>query len=77
MREQNAPNFGEVLKIRVKKLKQSLPENCSKSSKIAITACNISKISRGSISPDPPEVFLFFNLLQLALLQKITLERKW
>ena len=77
MCEQNAPYFGEVLRIRVKKFKQSLSENCSKSTKIAITACNILKISWGSIPPDPPKVFLFFNLLQLTRLKKTTLEKKW
>ena len=34
--------FGETLRIRVKKFKGNLPENYSKSTKIAITACKFS-----------------------------------
>ena len=47
-----------ALRIRVKKLKQNLPENYSKSTKIAITACKFSKIFRDRMSPDPPKAFL-------------------
>ena len=47
--------FGEALRIRVKNFKQNWPENYSKSTKIAITAC---KFFRGSMSPDPPRAFL-------------------
>ena len=50
--------FGEALRIRVKILKQTLPENHSKSTKIAIIACKFSKILRGSMPPDPLRAFL-------------------
>ena len=57
MCEQNAIIFGEALRIRVKKFKQTLPENYSKSTKIAITACKFSKIFRKSMPPDLPRDF--------------------
>ena len=50
--------FGEALRIRVKKFKQNLAENYSKSTKIAITACKFSKIFWGSMPPDYPRAFL-------------------
>ena len=50
--------FGEALRIRVKKFKQNLTENYSKSTKIAITSCKFSKIFRGSMPPDPSRAFL-------------------
>ena len=59
-----------LLKIIVKKFKQSLPEKCSKNTKIAITACNISKFFLRSMPRTPLKPFLYFNLLQLALLKK-------
>ena len=40
--------FGEALRIRVKKFKQSSAENYSKSTKIGITACKFSKIFGGA-----------------------------
>ena len=40
-----------LLRIRVQKFIQNLPENYSKSTKIAITACEFSKNFRGSIPP--------------------------
>ena len=49
----------------VKKFKQNLPENYSKSTKIAYTACKFTKISRGSMPPDPLNLFLFLNHLQI------------
>ena len=51
--------FGEVELLRntVKKFKQNLPEKCFKSTKIAVTECNISKFSQVSMPPDPPRVF--------------------
>ena len=59
--------FGEALRNRVKKFKQILPENYSKNTKIAITACKFSKIYWVSMPPDPPLVFPVsqsaFNLL--------------
>ena len=45
--------IGEALRIRVKTFKQILPENYSKSTKIAIAAYKFSKFFRGSIPPDP------------------------
>ena len=50
--------FGEALRIRVKKFKENLRENYSKSIKIAITACDFSKMFRGSIPLDLPRAFL-------------------
>ena len=49
--------FDEALRIRVKNLKQTLPENHSKSTKIAITACKFLKIFRRSKPLDPPRAF--------------------
>ena len=67
--------FGEALRIRVKKLKQNLAENYSKSTKIAIRSCTFSKIFRGSMPPDPPpKSFLFLNELQISFAEKNTLE---
>ena len=51
--------FGETLRIRVKKFKQNLRENYSKSTKIVITAGKFSKFFRVSISPDPLKSFFF------------------
>ena len=67
--------FGEVglIRIRVKRFKQNLPNECSKSNKIAITACNISKLF--PTLPDPLEPFPFFNLLQISSAEKNTLEK--
>ena len=67
--------FREALRIRVKKFKQSLPENYAKSTKIANTARNFKKIFRGSMPPDPPEPFLFLNQLQISSAEKNTLEK--
>ena len=50
--------FGEALRNRVKKFNHKMPENYSKSTKIAITACKFSKFFRGSIPPGPPKAFL-------------------
>ena len=49
--------FGETLRIRVKKFKQILPENYSKCTKIAITSRKFSKFFRGSMFPDPLDLF--------------------
>ena len=67
--------FGEAFTVRVKKFRQNLPENYSKSTKIAITAWKISKIFRGSLPPDPPEPFLFLNQHQISSAEKNTLEK--
>ena len=45
--------FGQALRIRVKKIKQNLPENDSKSTEIAITACKFAKIFPGQHAPGP------------------------
>ena len=67
--------FGERLKIRSQKYKQTLCENCSKSTKMAITACKFSKIVRGIMPPDPLESFLLFKLLKINSVGKTTLEK--
>ena len=43
----------------------SLPEDCSKCTKMAITIHEFSKYFQGSMPPDPLEPFLFLNLLQI------------
>ena len=48
--------LGEALQIGGQKHQQNLPEICSKSTKTAIAVREISKISRGSMPPDPPKV---------------------
>ena len=69
--------FDEALRIGVKKFKHNLPENRSKSTKIAITACKFSKIFQGSMPPDPLELFLFLNQFQICSAEKkITFEKK-
>ena len=50
--------FGEARRIKVKKFKQNLPKNYSKSTKIAITARKFLKIFRGSMPPNPLRAFL-------------------
>ena len=55
--------FGEALRSRVKKFKQNLREDYTKSTKIAITACKFSKLFRGSMPSDPLEPFLRLNQL--------------
>ena len=67
--------FGEALKIRGQKHKHNLPENCSKSTKIAITVCQFSKNFRGSMPPDPLESFLLFKLHKINSAGKTTLEK--
>ena len=54
---------------------KNLNKVCSKSTKIAITACNISKFLGKAYLRTPLKPFMFFNLLQLALLKKTTLEK--
>ena len=53
--------FGEVLRNGVKKFKQNLRENYLKRTKIAMTACQFSKISRGSMPPNPSLAFLDYQ----------------
>ena len=64
-------HFGKGFRIRVKKLKQNLPENYTESTKIAITACKFSKFFRRYIPPDPLKPFLFLNQLQICSAKKI------
>ena len=67
---QNAAYLGEVLRIRVKKLKRNLRENYSKNAEIAIKTCKFSNFFRGSMSPDPLKLFLFLNQLQISSAKK-------
>ena len=70
--------FGEALRVRVKKFKQNSPENYSKSTKMAITACAVSfqNLSRRSIPPDLPKAFSCFSIsFTLVCPQKNTLEK--
>ena len=60
--EKKSVIFREALRTRVKKFKQNLRENYSKSTKMAITACKFSKIFQGSMPPDPPRAFLVSHL---------------
>ena len=70
--------FGEALRIRIKKLKQNLAENYSKSTKIAIRSCTFFKHFPGSMPPDPLEPFLFLNELQISSAdKKIRLKAMW
>ena len=45
--------FGEALKIRGQKYKQTLPENCSKSTQMAIKLRKLSKFFPECMSPNP------------------------
>ena len=63
--------FGEELKIRVKRFKQNLPENCLKSIKIAIIAC---KFSRVACPQTPLKPFLLLNQLQISSAEKKVFE---
>ena len=56
--------FGETLRFRGKKIRQNLPKNCLKSTKMVTTVCKLSKIFRGSMPPDPPRAFFILNMLQ-------------
>ena len=67
--------FGETAAIRVNKFNQTLHENYSKSTKIAITACEFSKIFRGNMPPDPLELSCFSISFKFVLSKKITFEK--
>ena len=72
--------FGKALRIRVKKFKQNLPENYSKSTKITITACKFSKIFRESIPPDFSRLKSLFCVsisFTSVLPKKIRLKKVW
>ena len=60
--------FGEALRIRVKKFEHNLPENYSKSTKIAITVAyaNFQKFSGGACSRTPLKLFLFSSLCKFS-----------
>ena len=64
--------FGEALKIRAKQFKQNFPKNYSQSTKIAITACKLSKYFPDSMPQDSLDLFLFLNQLQICSAEKIT-----
>ena len=71
MCEQNASHLAiEAFRIRVKKFKQILPENYSKSTKIAIAVCTFLKIFRGSMPSDLPRAFLVCHHLQISSAEK-------
>ena len=55
--------FGEALKDRGQKFEQTLPENCSKKSKIGITECKFSKFFRGACPQTPLESFCYLSCL--------------
>ena len=76
--EKHHTAFGEALRIRVKKFKQTLPENYSESTKIAITACKFSKIFRVARPRTPLELFFFLNQLQICSFEKkLRLQKMW
>ena len=64
-----------LLRRRAKKFKQNFPENYSKSTKIAITACKFSKFLRDSMPLDPHKIFLVFQLASTLFGQKNRLEK--
>ena len=70
MRKQNASHWAKHSELGLKHFKQNLPENYSKSTKVAIAACKFSKFFRGGMSPDPLELFLFLNQLQICSARK-------
>ena len=67
--------FGEALKIGGQNYKQNLPENYSKSTKIAITACKFSKFSGEPCPRTLLKPFLFLNQLQISSAEKIRLKK--
>ena len=70
--------FGEAPRIRVKKFKHNLPENYSKSTKIAISLqhVNFQKFSGGACPRTPLELS-WFNQLQICSAEKNTLKKMW
>ena len=68
--------FDEALRTRVKKVRQNLPENYSKGTKIAITVCKFLKIFPGEDAPGPPELFLFLNQLSICSAKTIMPKKK-
>ena len=70
--------LGEALRIRVKKFKQNLPKNYSKSTKIANTACKFSNFFRGSMPLDPPRAFFVSqSASNLFFPKKVRLKFMW
>ena len=67
--------FGEAIRIRVKKFRQNLPEKCSKSPKIAITACKFSNFFREGCPRTPQSLCCLLICFKLALPKKTTLEK--
>ena len=58
---------GETLKLRSQKYEQTLPVNCLKSTKMAITVCKFSKFSGEACPRTPLESFLLLSCLKLTL----------
>ena len=56
--------FGEALRIWCQKIKQNLPQNYLKNTKIAITACKLLNFSGGACLRSPLKHFLFLNYLR-------------
>ena len=70
--------FGEGHKIRVKKFKHNLPENYSKSTKIAISLQHVNfQKFLGGACPRTPLELSWFNQLQISSAEKNTLEKMW
>ena len=68
--------LGEALRIRVKRCKQNLPQNTSKSTKIAITASKFSN-SSGAACPLTPWSFSCLLIsLKFVLPKKIRVKKK-
>ena len=62
--------FGKALRIRNKIFKQNLPDNYSKSTKIANAVRKFSKFSGEAYPRTPLELFLFPNQLQICSAEK-------
>ena len=75
--EQNAFIFDKTLKIRGHNYKQNLPENCSKSTKRAFTACKLSKIFRGASPRTPKSRFCYSSCLKFHLCCRKPRLKKW
>ena len=64
--------FGETLRFRGKKLRQNMPKNCLKSTKMATTGCKFS----GGVCPwTPLEPFLFSSCFKVILPENVMLEK--
>ena len=70
MCEKIASYLAKHSELGSKNFKQNLPENYSKNTKIAITACKFLKFLRGSMPPNPLKIFLFLNQFQICSVEK-------